>query len=190
MNCRKLKLTLSPTNVQHHTDDIFVRHAFGNYRDILREITWNPLTAESLSFRNSKSQGFIFANNNKQVAYPDENYAREIMQLFTIGLVELNSDGTPVLDAANKTIRTYDTADVQSFSRVWTGFALQNTRANVEGYDHGNRIDPYVLLQLSWFFDVSQHKRTSFLILVQIEDCRQMARSFPKTRSLWWLHWR
>jgi hypothetical protein len=53
---------------------------------------------------------------------PDENYARELMQLFTIGLVELNADGTPKLDAHNQPIPTYDQAVVEGFAHVFTGW--------------------------------------------------------------------
>lgn len=55
--------------------DIFIRHAFGNYRDIMREVSYSPLMGEYLSFRGNK--GFHVAKT-----YPDENYARELMQLF------------------------------------------------------------------------------------------------------------
>lgn len=60
--------------------DIFVRHAFGNYRDILLETTYNPLMAESLSFVNSHSLGYSFSKNGN-LRFPDENFAREIQQV-------------------------------------------------------------------------------------------------------------
>jgi uncharacterized protein (DUF1800 family) len=65
--------------------DIFLRHAFGNYRDVMREVSASPMMGEYLTFR-----------GNREAAsgrFPDENYARELMQLFTIGLYELNEDG-------------------------------------------------------------------------------------------------
>ena len=68
--------------------DIFLRNAFGNFRDILKEVTWNPVMGDWLTYRGNKA----FDHNSN---YPDENYAREVMQLFTIGLFELNEDGTP-----------------------------------------------------------------------------------------------
>jgi Protein of unknown function (DUF1800) len=132
---------------EHHTEyflqyyDIFVRHAFGNYRDVLREVTYSPLMAESLTYLFSKSAAVNVART-KTVVYPDENYARELMQLFTIGLVELKMDGTPKLDANNETIPTYDSDDIMSFARAWTGFERNAKRANIEATENLNRIDP------------------------------------------------
>lgn len=114
--------------------DILVRNAFGNYRDILLEMSFNPLMAESLSFLDSSSLAFGFARNGK-LSFPDENYAREIMQLFTIGLHQLKDDGTPLLDTDGNPMVTYDNNNIVSFSRVWTGFTRQAKRANVEGPD-------------------------------------------------------
>ena len=121
--------------------DIFVRHAFGNYRDILSEISYNPLNAESLSYINSRSVAHIF-KKDASVVYPDENYAREVMQLFTIGLVQLNMDGTPILDSNNKTIQTYDSNVILSLAKIWTGYQRSAHRANVESVDARNRNDP------------------------------------------------
>ena len=68
--------------------DIFVRNAFGNYFDILKEVSYSPMMAEMLSFLESKSQQFVLEDEGT-FAYPDENYAREIMQLFSMGKVWL-----------------------------------------------------------------------------------------------------
>lgn len=69
-----------------------------------------------------------------------ENFAREIMQLFTIGLLKLNKDGSPKRDKDGNTILAYTNDDVMSFSRAWTGFDLQSPRGNLESWD--NPIDP------------------------------------------------
>ena len=69
--------------------DIHVRNAFGNFRDILREVSFNPFMGIYLTYRGNKA--FAYSKN-----YPDENYAREIMQLFSVGLWKLNPDGTQV----------------------------------------------------------------------------------------------
>lgn len=74
--------------------DIFVRHAFGNIRDILKEVTFNPMMAKYLTYDENKAFGFAGT-------FPDENYAREIMQLFSVGLWKLNEDGTPVIEAVH-----------------------------------------------------------------------------------------
>jgi len=125
--------------------DIFVRHAFGNYLDILKEISYNPLMAENLSYLQSKSSSYVWQTYRIK-AYADENFAREIMQLFTIGITKLNLDGTPMLDDNGNEILAYTNEDIMSFSRAWTGFDLNPNRGNIEG---GNRIDP-MRIQASW----------------------------------------
>jgi len=62
------------------------------------------------------------------IRQPDENYAREVMQLFTIGLVELNLDGTPKLDGNGNTIDTYTASDVSNLARVFTGYDINKTQ--------------------------------------------------------------
>ena len=75
--------------------------------------------------------------------YPDENYAREIMQLFTIGLWKLNPDGTKVLDADGNLVPMYDNNNIMDFSRIFTGLDARPNRANYEQMKGGkNRIDP------------------------------------------------
>ena len=64
--------------------DIFVRNAFGNYYDILKQVSYSPMMAEMLSYLESKSTQFVLEDEGT-FAYPDENYAREIMQLFSMG---------------------------------------------------------------------------------------------------------
>jgi uncharacterized protein (DUF1800 family) len=101
-----------------HYNDILVNHAFGNYRDLLGEVTLNPMMGEYLNMvRNEK------ANAVKNIR-PDENFAREIMQLFSIGLVELNTDGTAKVDSKGKTIPTYDQNTIKALARVFTGWNL------------------------------------------------------------------
>lgn len=96
--------------------DIFVRNAFGNYYDILMEVTLHPAMGRYLSHvGNQKADPSI----NR---FPDENYAREIMQLFTIGLWELNADGSQKLDAEGHPIPTYGNAEITQLARVMTGF--------------------------------------------------------------------
>ncbi|CAE7202317.1 unnamed protein product [Symbiodinium natans] len=117
--------------------DILVRGAFGNYLDLLREVTLSPLMGEYLSFfRNS---AFDHDQN-----YPDENYAREVMQLFTVGTVKLNPDGSEVL-VGGSPVPTYDNEDIMTFASVLTGFDRQLMRSNLEvvkGSTGRNIIDP------------------------------------------------
>ena len=98
--------------------DIFVRHAFGNFADILREVTWHPVMGRYLShLGNQRARPEI----NQ---YPDENFAREVQQLFSIGLWELHPDGTRKLDGLLQPIPTYGTRQVTEFARVFTGLWL------------------------------------------------------------------
>ncbi len=98
--------------------DILIENAFGNYRDILFEMTLNPNMGGFLSSVNNPPADP--ANNQ----FPDENYAREVMQLFSIGLFELNMDGTLRLDASGQPIPTYDNQDITQLARVFTGLQI------------------------------------------------------------------
>ena len=74
---------LTPRIITVNYYDIFVRNAFGNYRDILQEIAYSPLQAEHLTYLASKSHAYIFEDEDKRVSSADENFAREVSQLFT-----------------------------------------------------------------------------------------------------------
>ena len=80
--------------------DIFVANAFGSYRDIMQEISASPLMGRYLSMMGNAAFGY-------SGSYPDENFAREIMQLFSIGLYKLNMDGSQQLDASGRALNTY-----------------------------------------------------------------------------------
>ena len=95
--------------------DVLHRNAFGNYRQLLNDVSINPSMGLYLShFQNPKSD----PSNN---IHPDENYAREVMQLFSIGLYELEQDGTPKRDANNVLIPTYNNDDIREFAKIFTG---------------------------------------------------------------------
>lgn len=111
--------------------DILVKNAFGNYRQLLEEVTLNPMMGKYLSMiRNRKP-------NTKTGSQPDENYAREIMQLFTIGLSQLNLDGTLVLDSAGLSIPTYTQADIVGLAHVFTGWGPYYDPANPPKWSDG-----------------------------------------------------
>jgi len=96
--------------------DLLEANAFGNYRTLLQQVTLSPPMGMFLTYRgNAKA-------NPTTGALPDENYARELMQLFTIGLVELNQDGTPKLDSVGKTTVAYTQSDITGLARVFTGW--------------------------------------------------------------------
>ena len=129
--------------------DIFTRHAFGNFRDILDEVTWSPHMGYYLSHIENRKA------NPSQNSFPDENYAREVMQLFTIGLWELNEDGSLELDSNGDAIPTYDNNDIFEFAKVFTGMRRPLSRGpntNIEELSN-NYVDP--MRVSAWMHDFS-----------------------------------
>ncbi|MEM1083529.1 MAG: DUF1800 domain-containing protein [Verrucomicrobiota bacterium] len=104
--------------------DILVNNAFGNYRDLLYAVSTNPAMGHYLS--HVKNRPTDLAGN----VFPDENYAREVMQLFSIGLFELNQDGSRKKDANNEDIPTYGNSDITEFARVFTGLTYNPVDPN------------------------------------------------------------
>ncbi len=99
--------------------DILMDNAFGNYRTLLERISTNAAMGSFLSFLGNRKA------NPATGAVPDENYARELLQLFTIGLVKLNNDGT-VQMGGGRALETYTQDDVTGLARVFTGFTLDS----------------------------------------------------------------
>lgn len=97
--------------------DLLNEHAFGNFRELLEAVTLSPAMGAFLDTLGNRKEDPITG----RVA--DENFAREIMQLFTIGLVELNIDGSPKSSILGTT-ETYDNSDVEGLAKVFTGFDL------------------------------------------------------------------
>jgi len=89
--------------------------AFGNFRQLLQDVTLNPMMGEWLAVQGN--------DKGNATTDPDENYAREVMQLFTIGLYQLNDDGTQKLDGTGHPIPTYSNVDVTGLAKVFTGFS-------------------------------------------------------------------
>ncbi len=116
--------------------DIFERHAFGNYLDILKEVAMHPVMGVYLSHLGNQKE------NPALKIHPDENFAREIMQLFTIGLWELETNGVrktydPPHPHASQPIPTYSNADITELARVFTGL----TWADANGFNPNNLIN-------------------------------------------------
>lgn len=101
--------------------DVLARNAFGNYRDLIEQVTLHPAMGVYLSMLGNEKP------NPALNIRPDENYARELMQLFSIGLVELEIDGTERLDADNQPIPTYDQGIIEGFAHVFTGWTWANS---------------------------------------------------------------
>ncbi|MBB6429516.1 uncharacterized protein (DUF1800 family) [Algisphaera agarilytica] len=95
--------------------NFMIDRAFGNYRDLLADVTFSHPMGKYLTYIDNRKADEVAGTS------PDENYAREIMQLFSIGLFELNMDGTQKLDSNGDPIPTYTNDEIQQFARVFTG---------------------------------------------------------------------
>ena len=97
--------------------DVLASNAFGNYQHLLTDVTLSPAMGNFLSHYNNPKA------DPSQNIHPDENYAREIMQLLSIGLWELNQNGTRKYDPSGQFIPTYSNADIKEFAQVFTGLS-------------------------------------------------------------------
>jgi uncharacterized protein (DUF1800 family) len=95
--------------------DLLGADAFGNFRQLLQDVTLHPMMGQFLSMLGNDK-----GNANTD---PDENYAREVMQLFTIGLWQLNDDGSQQLGSNGQPVATYSNTDVMGLAAVFTGFS-------------------------------------------------------------------
>ncbi len=125
---------LSFAHVMSRYQNILFEEAFGNFETLLQRITYNAAMGNYLDM----------VNNDRPAGtkVPNENYAREIMQLFSIGLVELNADGTPILDQSNNPVPSYGQAEIAEFARVFTGYTYA-TAADPTGTAPGKRNTRY-----------------------------------------------
>jgi uncharacterized protein (DUF1800 family) len=96
--------------------DLLDSDAFTNYRQIMKDVTLSPAMGHYLDMVNNDKP------NSTGTTHANENYARELMQLFTIGTSLLNEDGSPVLDSSGNPIPTYTQDVVQAFARAYTGW--------------------------------------------------------------------
>jgi uncharacterized protein (DUF1800 family) len=97
--------------------DTLNKNAFGNFRTLLQDMAMSPVMGIYLSHMRNRKEDLATGR------VPDENFAREIMQLFTIGLHELNNDGTVKLDSQGNPIETYTNADVMALAKVFSGYS-------------------------------------------------------------------
>lgn len=109
------------SHIMAHYWDTLCQHALGNYRDLLQAITLNVGMGYYLNTKGNLKE-------NSAGRQPDENYAREVMQLFSIGLVQLNADGSVQHDGAGNPIDTYTASDVSNLARVFTGYDLDQSQ--------------------------------------------------------------
>lgn len=127
--------------------DVLVKHAFGNYRNLLEEVTLHPAMGDFLSMsRNQKA-------NDEGTIRPDENYARENLQLFTIGVHELNLNGTKKRDSNGAFIPTYDQKTIEEFAKVYTGWSY----ADKNWKEYAGRADRTIpLIAFEEYHDTSE----------------------------------
>ncbi|PSU35806.1 DUF1800 domain-containing protein [Photobacterium lutimaris] len=116
---RDAQLTSYPEGMAHYYD-ILTQYAFSDYKTLLYHVTRSPIMGHFLTMVGNLPKSHTGVN-------PDQNYAREIMQLFTIGLEQLNVDGTPKLDGNNQPIPTYDDNDIENMARVFTGWFMDGS---------------------------------------------------------------
>ncbi|MDR3388766.1 MAG: DUF1800 family protein [Rudaea sp.] len=117
--------------------DLLANDGFGSYRQLIGDVTYNPTMGKYLNaFRNVKGNCSGVSPNIVCTTLPDENYAREVMQLFSVGLVELDMQNNVVL-SAGQPIPTYDQSVISSTAKVFTGFTYSDaplgTGANYTG---------------------------------------------------------
>nr|WP_316642631.1 DUF1800 domain-containing protein [uncultured Roseateles sp.] len=97
--------------------DMLGANAFGNYRTLLEQVARHPMMGIYLSHLHNQKENLATGR------VPDENFAREVMQLFSIGLVQLNADGSARKDAAGKALETYAADDISGLAKVFTGWS-------------------------------------------------------------------
>lgn len=107
--------------------DMLGNRAFDNFRKTLEDVAMHPAMGLYLSHLKNRKEDMAVGR------VPDQNFARELMQLFSIGLVQLNQDGTPKLDGTGRPLESYASADVEGLSYAFTGFSwggpdTQNSR--------------------------------------------------------------
>jgi uncharacterized protein (DUF1800 family) len=116
--------------------DLLARDAFGNFRQLLEDVTLNPAMGDYLDMVHNDKP------NPRRNTEPNENYAREIMQLFTIGLYKLNPDGSQQLDSNGQPIPTYDQDVVEGYAHVFTGWYWYQTGTPTWSYAPSNYRQP------------------------------------------------
>ncbi|MEM8934376.1 MAG: DUF1800 family protein, partial [Acidobacteriota bacterium] len=123
--------------------DVLARHAFGNFRDLLLAVALQPSMGIYLSHLNNRRSA---PSLNR---FPDENFARELMQLFSIGLFELNPDGSRKLDGRGQPIPTYGNAEITEMAKIFTGLTLapENGEPVIFGEEYDTFHVPMVMFE-------------------------------------------
>ena len=125
--------------------DMLGKNAFGNFRTLLEDVTLHPMMGLYLThLGNIKEDGTTGRT-------PDENYAREVMQLMSLGVFALNSDGTPQKDAAGNNIVSYTSTDISELAKVFTGFSWYHPTPSNSTFGGGGRsVTSYVTPMIAY----------------------------------------
>ena len=125
--------------------DVLLKHAFGNYRDLIEAVTLSPAMGIYLDMRRNEKGDIALGR------HPNENYAREILQLFSVGLNRMWPDGSLVLDSEGNLVPTYDQDIIIGFAHVFTGWNYwqtnqANKRLPINWSPAANYTNPMVLV--------------------------------------------
>jgi len=146
--------------------DLLINNAFGNYRDLLEHVTLSPIMGMYLSVLGNEKP------NEEQNIRPDENYAREVMQLFSIGLVELNNDGSERLkDGQN--IPTYTQETIKAFAHVYTGWNFNGATEETwwRFYQNYDTMEPMTAVEA--FHDTSEKQLLNNIVVPANQSAEQ-----------------
>jgi uncharacterized protein (DUF1800 family) len=129
-------ISLGDSNVDTHGAgayyDMLGANAFGNFRTLLEQVALHPTMGAYLTWLGNQKEDPATGR------HPDENFAREVMQLMTIGLVQLNLDGTPKRDSLGHTIPTYSADDIAGLAKVFTGYSYYSPNPTTVTFRGGN----------------------------------------------------
>ena len=117
--------------------DILIANSFGNFRQLLELVTLSPIMGDYLSMKGNQKP------DPENGIRPDENYARELLQLFSIGLVQMKPDGTVLLDENSVPLPTYDQQVIEAFAHVFTGWHFKD----VDNWNYPKVTDWYAPMQ-------------------------------------------
>jgi uncharacterized protein (DUF1800 family) len=145
--------------------DMLANDAFGNFRTILGDVTLNPCMGEYLNM----------AGNGK--TNPNENYAREIMQLFSIGLFMLQPDGTLMLDANGQPIPTYSQSTITEFAKVYTGWSY-GASVNIPTLPQPSS-GPVVVANVGSSYNTPKQPQYGFKDTSELHQRRNLPRRIP-----------
>lgn len=120
--------------------DMLLEHAFGNYRELLEDVTLSPMMGTYLSMMRNKKPDPVTGHE------PDENYAREVMQLFSVGLSRMHADGSLALDAEGMPVPTYTQDETVGLAHVFTGWGPHYDSQDPPRWSNGNVAD-----RAGWF---------------------------------------